>query len=43
METEFVLAEKGGDVYAKAVGSSFFVGQGNWGGPKGWSGRALTD
>ncbi|MCJ1371428.1 hypothetical protein MMC20_002643 [Loxospora ochrophaea] len=35
METEFVLAEKGGDVYAKAVGSSFFVGQGNWGGPKG--------
>lgn len=30
-----MLAEKGGEVYAKAVGSAFFVGQGNWGGPKG--------
>ena len=35
VETETVLAEKGGDVYARAVGSAFFVGQGNWGGPKG--------
>lgn len=35
IETETVLAEKGGDVYTKAVGSAFFVGQGNWGGPKG--------
>ena len=35
VETETILAEKGGDVYTKAVGSAFFVGQGNWGGPKG--------
>jgi peroxisomal enoyl-CoA hydratase 2 len=27
--------EKGGDVYSRLVGSAFFVGQGNWGGPKG--------
>ena len=37
VETELVLAEKSGDVYTKAVGSAFFVGQGNWGGPKGWN------
>ena len=30
-----MLQEKGGDVYTKALGSAFFVGQGNWGGPKG--------
>lgn len=24
-----------GESYARAVGSAFFVGQGNWGGPKG--------
>ena len=35
VETETILAEKGGDVYTKAVGSGFFVGQGDWGGPKG--------
>ncbi len=35
IETETVLKERGGDEYTKAVGSSFFVGQGNWGGPKG--------
>ncbi|KAI4224088.1 MAG: hypothetical protein LQ349_007304 [Xanthoria aureola] len=35
VETETILAEKGGDDYAKTVGSAFFVGQGNWGGPKG--------
>lgn len=35
VETETVLAERGGDVYSRAVGSAFFVGQGNWGGPKG--------
>ena len=35
IETETVLAEKGGDIYTKAVGSAFFVGQGNWGGPQG--------
>lgn len=35
VETELLLMEKGGDVYARAVGSGFYVGQGNWGGPKG--------
>ena len=35
IETETVLAERGGEIYTKAVGSAFFVGQGNWGGPKG--------
>lgn len=35
IETETVLAEKGGDIYTRAVGSAFFIGQGNWGGPKG--------
>jgi len=37
VETEQLLQEESGDVYAKAIGSSFFVGQGNWGGPKGSS------
>lgn len=35
VETETILAEKGGDVYTRATGSGFYVGQGNWGGPKG--------
>ncbi|KAK4983037.1 hypothetical protein LTR66_008983 [Elasticomyces elasticus] len=36
VETEQVLAEKGTDnVYSRAVGMTFVVGQGNWGGPKG--------
>lgn len=35
VETETVLREVGGEVYTKAVGSGFFVGQGGWGGPKG--------
>ncbi|KAL8779634.1 MAG: hypothetical protein Q9194_001337 [Teloschistes cf. exilis] len=35
VETETVLAERGGDEYTRAVGSAFFVGQGSWGGPKG--------
>ena len=35
VETETILREKGGDVYTTATGSGFFVGQGNWGGPKG--------
>ncbi|KAL8678270.1 MAG: hypothetical protein Q9186_005350 [Xanthomendoza sp. 1 TL-2023] len=35
VETETVLAEKGCDEYTKAIGSTFFIGQGNWGGPKG--------
>ena len=42
VETETVLAERGGDIYSKAVGSGFYVGQGNWGGPKGghWGRRS---
>ncbi|KAI9734680.1 MAG: hypothetical protein M1834_002282 [Cirrosporium novae-zelandiae] len=35
VETEQLLVEKAGDVYARMVGSAFYVGQGNWGGPKG--------
>jgi peroxisomal enoyl-CoA hydratase 2 len=30
-----VVDKESGEVYSKAMGSSFFVGQGNWGGPKG--------
>lgn len=30
-----LIDKKTGESYAKAVGSAFFVGQGNWGGPKG--------
>ena len=43
IETETVLAERGGDLYSKAVGSGFYVGQGNWGGPKGrhWGRRSV--
>ena len=42
VETETILREKGGDVYTTATGSGFFVGQGNWGGPKGeWTGCML--
>lgn len=40
VETVTTLAEKGGDIYSKAVGSAFFVGQGGWGGPKGTSNYA---
>ncbi|PYH88215.1 trimethyllysine dioxygenase TmlH [Aspergillus ellipticus CBS 707.79] len=36
LETEQSIVEKAtGEVYSKIVTSSFFVGQGNWGGPKG--------
>ena len=35
VETSTELVEKGGEVYSRAVGSGFFVGQGGWGGPKG--------
>ena len=36
VETEQLIVEKGsGEVYTRAVGSGFFVGQGGWGGPKG--------
>lgn len=30
-----ILAERGGDIYTKAVGRAFFIGQGSWRGPKG--------
>ncbi|KAH8662879.1 HotDog domain-containing protein [Tricladium varicosporioides] len=30
-----IVDKETGEVYASAVGSAFFVGQGNWGGPKG--------
>lgn len=35
VETEMLLVEKGGEQYAKIVGSAFFIGEGEWGGPKG--------
>ena len=36
METQMDLAEKGSkEIYTSIIGSAFFVGQGNWGGPKG--------
>ncbi|OBT90315.1 hypothetical protein VE02_03315 [Pseudogymnoascus sp. 03VT05] len=36
VETQQDLVDAGtGEVYTRAVGSGFFVGQGNWGGPKG--------
>lgn len=42
VETEQQLVEKGnGEVYAQMVGSAVFIGQGNWGGPKGPSTKAF--
>jgi peroxisomal enoyl-CoA hydratase 2 len=36
VETQTDLVDKGsGELYCRAVGSGFFVGQGGWGGPKG--------
>jgi peroxisomal enoyl-CoA hydratase 2 len=36
VETEQLIVDKNtGEVYTRAVGSGFFVGQGGWGGPKG--------
>ncbi len=36
VDTQQELVDKeSGEVYTRAVGSAFFVGQGNWGGPKG--------
>jgi len=36
VETEQTIVDKNsGEVYTRAVGSGFFVGQGGWGGPKG--------
>jgi hypothetical protein len=45
VETEQCLVDKdSGEVYSRAVGSGFYVGQGGWGGPKGefqFAARAL--
>ncbi|KAI1357096.1 Thioesterase/thiol ester dehydrase-isomerase [Xylaria sp. FL0043] len=36
VETQTDLVDAGtGEVYTRAIGSGFYVGQGNWGGPKG--------
>jgi peroxisomal enoyl-CoA hydratase 2 len=36
VETQQEIVDKAtGEVYTRAVGSGFFIGQGNWGGPKG--------
>ncbi|TAQ88780.1 hypothetical protein B7494_g2872 [Chlorociboria aeruginascens] len=36
LETEQSVVDAGtGEIYTKLLGSAFFVGQGNWGGPKG--------
>ncbi|KIW77618.1 hypothetical protein Z517_10064 [Fonsecaea pedrosoi CBS 271.37] len=36
IETEQSIVEKNsGEVYSRALGSAFLIGQGNWGGPKG--------
>jgi hypothetical protein len=36
VETQQDIVDKAtGEVYTSSVGSGFFVGQGNWGGPKG--------
>lgn len=40
METQMDLVEKStGELYTRIIGSAFFVGQGNWGGPKGPKGQ----
>lgn len=36
LETEQSIVDVGsGEVYSKTISNAFFVGQGNWGGPKG--------
>jgi peroxisomal enoyl-CoA hydratase 2 len=36
LETESLVVDvEKGEAYVKMVGSTFFLGQGNWGGPKG--------
>jgi peroxisomal enoyl-CoA hydratase 2 len=36
VETENLIVDKAtGEIYSRAVGMSFFVGQGGWNGPKG--------
>jgi hypothetical protein len=32
---DFLIDAKSGEQYAKIIGSLFYVGQGNWGGPRG--------
>lgn len=40
METQMDLVDKStGELYTRMIGSAFFVGQGNWGGPKGPKGQ----
>lgn len=44
VETENLVVDKAtGEVYSRAVGMSFFVGQGNWNGPKGEIGTISMD
>ena len=43
VETENLIVDKAtGEVYSRAVGMSFFVGQGNWNGPKGEESRPMA-
>ena len=43
VEIEWNLVDShNGEVYTRAVGSLFFVGQGGWGGPKGTSLTSLS-
>lgn len=51
VESEQSIVDKEtGEVYSKTVSTAFFVGQGNWGGPKGmvffsfilWTARAVS-
>ncbi|GBF60317.1 enoyl-CoA hydratase [Trichophyton mentagrophytes] len=36
VEVEYLIVDKEtGEVYTKMIGSAFYIGQGNWGGPKG--------
>ena len=38
VETEQTLVDaETGEIYSRAIGSGFFIGQGGWGGPKGMS------
>lgn len=42
METQQDLVDaQSGELYTRAIGSAFFVGQGNWGGPKGPKGESF--
>mgnify|MGYP001029729391 CR=1 FL=1 len=42
METEQSIVDREtGEVYSKTLSTGFFVGQGNWGGPKGMRGLLI--